>query len=350
MRFRDLKEAPIADMGYRGDLETAGSFRDEDLKKMRHPVWNERVKKIFSKTEHEIGLYFVNGPAERRVDFNLPGGHKSEIKLDRARDYVGLHAPGWADKVLGGLPEGYQGRLNVILMQNEGTDRVGLTPWIVAHRIGHCFLETNERTENRILIGQGNAASQIMQSLINTMERVFEQAGLIKREPRSFPSATERLNAVAKLISPFRTARTGNIRDTGEYCVELFAQYLVAGRVWFNRFEIDGTVTRRKLEGDELALFKAMRRPIQGYHHPIPDNWLKDEALNMVRAARGLPGAPKTSEKAMKMYKAWNAELQYSGPENQTHKMEIELERAEENINSIFKYMVDHTIGQFVVL
>lgn len=348
MRYREITEAPITDMSFHGDLETAGSFRASDLKMMRSQVWNGRVVKAFEKCPYDIGLYFVNGPEMGKIDFSTPL-FKSTVRTTRAYEYVGLHAPGWARIVLGGkLPEGWENRVNVILTQNEGADRVGLTPWMVAHRMGHCFLESNGRPENRVFAAYEGAASNILVSLVANMEAHLLKAGMI---PSNYESDDSRVNKVAPFLSPFRAARDGNLRNVGEYLVELMAQFLTSGRVTFKRIEIDGPARMRRMEPQEKALFAAMKSAIYGYqYHPMRESSLEKELPVMFDAMKKLPGGPKNRKQTLAMYERWVGEGFFGAAPSGTDAMWEKIEQAEETINAAFSHMLDIAKGQFVVL
>jgi hypothetical protein len=346
-----VTEAPVADMGFSGDLNNPGSYREDDLKKIRSPEWRARVVKILEKAPVDIGLYFVNGPAEKRLDFSTPT-YKLDIDLSTASTYVGIQSKDWARRVMGGkLPTGYETRVNVILAQNEGTDRVGLTPWLVAHRIGHCFFENNNRPENREL---RSTTTYLMTSLISfchRLEVLFSAKGLVSEKEND---SDQRIRNVIKLISPFRSARAGTLRDNGEYLVELFAQFLTSGRVTFNRFIIDGKprTVRREMAPDEAELFLALKAKLTGYsqQHPIKLGWWDHEMEWIWSELRYLQARPRTRDGLRKLYEKWVEEGFFTNPSTGTDKMHLWMDEMEDTLNNLFTGLLEETTGKFVVL
>lgn len=344
-----VTEAPVTDMGFYGDMETTGTFRDDDLKKIRNPEWQNRVTKILEKSPVDIGLYFLNGPEAGKLRFDSPH-FKSSVDIQSPRTYVGLKAPGWVNIALGGLPTGYENRVNVILASNEGGDRVGLTPWIVAHRIGHCFLESNDRAENRVFQRQGVALYNIIENFLRRLDNLFDKHKLVSTTANT---DEQRSKNVIKLVSPFRTARTGTIRNTGEYVVELFAQYLTSGSVTFNRINIGGrpATKRRELPEAEAELLNALKRKLGGFNtHPISNGWWETEMEWIWQELRDCAARPRTRDALWKMYLGWVKEGFFTHPTNPTDILNIFIDEAEENINAIFKYILDEAMGKFVIL
>ena len=241
MRWKQIIEAPVADLATVGDLNSPGTFRPEDLKKFRDPEWHVRVRRVLERCPVVLNLCFVNGDEQKRVkrsgatwiDRIYP--HDLEKSKNGSQSYIGINSALWAKSVLGDqLPKGYEQAVNVLLFHNEGTNRVGLTPWIVAHRIGHAFYEDTQREVMRPSMEMGREADKVVRDLVNTMNR----AGALKELPLT-ASAYDIVLTVAKMVSPFRTARNGNLTTAGEWVIELFAQFMTSGAVTFIRPEVE---------------------------------------------------------------------------------------------------------------
>lgn len=233
MRYRDIYEAPIADMSYHGDMETPGTFRNDDLKKFRDPEWKERVVKLFQNGPFDINLHIVNGDAEGKVT------KRTKYTIDRVdtknpSKYVGLQSPEWAEAILG-HPIDTEGKITAILLQNEGGARVGLTPWMVGHRLAHCFFENNSREVNSALQSTAMMCTRAVSTFFMALSKYFRAYDI------EVPDGSEEAVAfIAKHVSTFRSGRTGNLRNSGEFLVELLASYIMTGKVEFRRDWIEG--------------------------------------------------------------------------------------------------------------
>ena len=136
---------------------------------------------------------------------------------------------------IGKTPPDAATSITILLVENEGADRFALTPWILSHRIGHAVLESKDRGGSYWLISENvNKLFDIFNTVVNQTIRWMTQS-TIHRD--SFTDVTQigRVNQFAKLVGTFRSARMGNLSNPGEFLVESFAQYLIQGKVTFQR-------------------------------------------------------------------------------------------------------------------
>jgi hypothetical protein len=134
MRWKEINEAPLADFGTYGDLDTEGSFRSGDLKAMQNPKWIEKVDNYLKKCPRDINLYLVNKAGNR--DFLLISERTGVQPIQVVEQIIGKKVPNSEQSI------------TVVLMHNEGAERIALTPWIVAHRIAHALLTPSSRQDD----------------------------------------------------------------------------------------------------------------------------------------------------------------------------------------------------------
>lgn len=258
---RDLTEMPMTSLNLHGDTTQAGTFRPDDVKKITSPEWQDRVIKLFSKVEIDIELHLLHGTHTKEKYDRETGkftptdekGHRYAVNkhaLDAFypktdfRKYSGLQSLEWGERILGTKLNG-QG-VTLILTFNEGADRVGLTPWMLGHRIAHAFFENTGREANEKFASIYAKVTNNLASLVSVVEKVIKANG----EEIGYDNE-ERIAKVASLISSFRSAKTMNVRDSGEYAMELMTQYLIAGKVVFNTSWINDETSKAGL--DSLA-------------------------------------------------------------------------------------------------
>ncbi len=166
-----------------------------------------------------------------------------------------------------------------------------------------------------------------------------------------FPRIT--LLDLAKIISPFRTARTGNLRNEGEYMVELMAQYLIEGGVTFNYPVVDvphGNEKQYDRTEQEDAIYASAKET--GWSSDIYTRYIPEMAKDVFKHMKGNPLRPKTTKDVITI---WNNMVDGNkfGPNSRwskSDKMRYHLKQYEKDINELFTGMLKSSYGKFVVI
>lgn len=254
MRWKEITEAPITDFGAYGDLEKEGSFRPDDLRAIRNPKWLNNVYSAFAKTPYEFNLYVYNAE-DGRCAFHQPDGSWSYLNvrdLKDVRKWSGVYSIQQMREMLGVTPPNYEQRLNVLLVENEGSGRVPLTPWIIAHRIGHAMLyaggdyaangtkDLNYAVRNFYSL-MNNMMNRLKSTFASSQHHAGRMAGAKERDRLDDPTYgdTNQLGVIASLIGKMKSAKNENLTTGGEFFVECMAQYIVQGKVTFERPMLD---------------------------------------------------------------------------------------------------------------
>lgn len=144
----------------------------------------------------------------------------------------------------------------MVFLGNYGAQKVMLTPWVMAHRIGHAIQATNGRDG----IAQWRTVEQHFFKSINDMlvEVYGRRADSVDS---SYPSPARRDEYVAlfNAIGTQRSSRENQINRPYEFMYEMFAQYIKTGTVTLNPFPEDlgygrrawGNQSRMKARGEE---------------------------------------------------------------------------------------------------
>jgi hypothetical protein len=224
-----LTEQPLKDFEPIGDFDKSSSFRDKrDRTMIKNPRFKEIMTKKFKNTNYDINMYFVNSPAANK--HTEVGG----VSLEWVRENLGDEV---ADKVEPNYQEDSQ--VNIIFTNNKGSERLNMTPWIIAHRMGHAFGANNGRGMG----SQYRSYDEIVEAISREFKMIFHDVYGIKRFSSNKKGPTDResqllMKHLAHNICTFKSARDKNLRDYFELYNELFAQHMINGRIRFNELPL----------------------------------------------------------------------------------------------------------------
>lgn len=213
-----VAEAPLADYQPIGDFDKPGPFRGPDKKLIPHPVNQLKAQRFFEKTPYDFRLFFSN----------IPGtGKYSEY---------GVMDPDTVKIIFGDAGEqivtGHENAITVVYVGNSGDSKVMLTPWMMAHRLGHA-IQAGARGQMRNQQHPWKAGEEHFFGQVNSMLDEYygksgQQGGNLKAE------LTPEYNALFNAIGTQKSSRSNQIRRPYEFLYEIFAQYLGTGTVTFN--------------------------------------------------------------------------------------------------------------------
>lgn len=227
MRIGDIiNEAPVADYEMIGDFSKPGAFRDPEHKLIPHPVHIQKVKNFFQAIPIDFRFFMVNEPKAGKL-YRTAGLIREwgEITPEQVRKAF----PEQADKILADSDEA----ITVIYMGNYGDRRVIMTPWIMAHRIGHA-------------IQAGNRMDTLFQRNESDWKRAeyyfFGHINKILRDVYGVPITSNKIdykfrqqyNGLFNSIGTQRSSREGQIYRPYEFFYELWTQFLKTGELQFN--------------------------------------------------------------------------------------------------------------------
>jgi len=220
MKASDLFEMPIARISHLGDFNKSSSFKDpKDRRLLTNPKALKKITGMWKFPEETMfNIILVNHP---------DGGKHTEVG-EVSHDWCETNMPRiWAE--LEPLLDDSQ--VNVIFTNNKGDERVPLTGWIMAHRLGHCLLARQVQKPSYYMQEAMETFSRYVNDALEYYGIPFPHTKEWYKWPRNGPSL-----GFLHEICTFRAAREKNIRNPAEVPLELLAQYMVTGRVRFNEF------------------------------------------------------------------------------------------------------------------
>lgn len=247
MRYREITESPIADFQFIDKSDTVGptnrlrgnSFPEEDIKAMRSPKWHAKLLRTFSKTSLPINLYAFNANSLQVVshysdpDDIGPRGSVVAPKSDlrEMHKWAGDYNPTQFETTFGLLPPNYENCLNFMFLQNEGDERVPMTPWIAAHRMIHALLTTSTG------IGRRATYRLTMDNAWRQMQEMSIQLSELQEQHQNHHLANDaelRNKVLYAQVSSLASARHGKIKRSGEFLIELLTQLFLTGDFTLN--------------------------------------------------------------------------------------------------------------------
>ena len=244
MRWKEINEAPLADFGAYGDMSTPGSLRADDLKAINNPKWLEKVRSSLAKLPYNLNIYMVNAK-DGIVTFDdngIEGYSKFDVRdLGNIQKYVGVHNSRMALRLTGQIPKDFKSSITVIMVENEGTGRIPLTPWMMSHRVAHAMLyagyystSLDSDSRNQVAV---NKFTRAMTDFMRGVESRFLNSEFHREAARRLDPEIGIL--IARMTGTMKSAKTGNLTASGEFQPELIAQYIIQGSVTLHAPALD---------------------------------------------------------------------------------------------------------------
>lgn len=223
MKLVDISEAPIGDyapVGNWGDKEKSNSFRHaQDRKLIQSENLIKKVRKKFGNTDHVLNFYFVNLPgAAKFAEYGIMEPEELAENLPKAWELI-------QDREQKQSTDASES-INVIFVGNAGVNRVAMTAWIMAHRIGHVMQAASRSGK---LGAWGEFEDEFYDSISRMLYQVYDW-----RITKSDLYTSKELAKFYESIGGMASARNKNLGGRPyEFLYELFAQYITTGKLSF---------------------------------------------------------------------------------------------------------------------
>jgi ubiquinone biosynthesis protein UbiJ len=214
MKITDIiTEAPLVDYEPLGFTpgKTGGFRHQADKTLATSPVAIGKVQNFFARTPTNFRLF--------PVQFRGGGRHleTGPVSADQLEQILGAEN---ARRVLTGHTAD---TITVVYTNNTGVDRVPLTAWILAHRIGHAIRKRNPVWDQSV--------KQITRSFAEILKDYY---GFNRLDSESMFNTPDAYKSFFNAIGTMRSARQNTITRPYEFIYELLTQYINSGSVKFN--------------------------------------------------------------------------------------------------------------------
>ena len=110
------------------------SFSEKDRRLIKNDRTKAKLEKVLKSFRHDFRIFFADFAGSNKwseYGFLSDRDLKGESKMNDYLERVGLLSP------TGGLTEKAKKSVNVVYVNNVGDSKIGMTPWIIMHRMGH---------------------------------------------------------------------------------------------------------------------------------------------------------------------------------------------------------------------
>jgi hypothetical protein len=208
MRITDLCEAPIGSITADGVTDTGSFSSRSDRAIATSPRAHAKIRRILLRVPQILDLVFLDtGSAipTGTLDYyheNIAGVFDYRSLVDK------FPLPELTD------PTG----IMFVITNNEGRERVQLSPWIIAHRLGH-----------------GLAFDPHFEGMLQNINYEVRDVGTMLYDGFGLPRIFTNM-----AMGTMKSCREKRLTVAAEFVFEMWAQFLVQGRVRLNRLTLDG--------------------------------------------------------------------------------------------------------------
>lgn len=236
--FKDfIGEAPLGAYQTIGDFSKPHAFQGKtDPTLVASPKAIENVRKKFGKTPYTINMFFDNKPGARQY------AETGKVDLAWVREKLGEDVAKAVEPFVG-----QDENINIVYVGNAAAQKAPMTPWIMAHRMAHALarFDFNGGRSGRQFNTYGLIVREINFFLEDILQNVYHMRNFQNVESRGSSYDEQRSQMIRQSqlrmihlfqeLCTFKSARDKNIRDYFEIYNELFAQYVIEGKVRFNK-------------------------------------------------------------------------------------------------------------------
>lgn len=279
MKFNSLysliSEMPISNfskLGSEDSWKTRKTYDKKTFEDLKNKSFETKVRRAFRKTVDDISFYFIND--KHLLDDNIGVDFSETGKVDANSKFWDYSKIKYEDIQ-------NDNEISIVFIGNYGDQLVSMTPWILAHRIGHVF-NASARHDRAFEI----IFKELEEQLVLALNIVFEDYGIKRTLKRVTDFESEKYTiAVMEKIGKFKSAKNKKIARPYEFIYELFAQYLITGEVEFEsppyspivikHNEVNdwyGEIERYKYKYSEDSDLDGWARGIQYYFDSLTSN------------------------------------------------------------------------------
>jgi hypothetical protein len=248
MNFRQwiIREMPITAFNLHGNL---AALKDKPFDKITDKIPGYEPSDVPFLTNQSRVKDLIKKWSNTKQNYEL---HFVSSEQAAAHVEVGEKDTRWIQKNLGLNIQKKPGVITVIFTNNQGLERVPLTPWIIAHRLGHVLEKAGGMKRFEKILDDG---------LARVIQIAYSYTISYQDKTLQFHSMVA-LHQLAAAIGTMKSA--AKLTKYYEFPHELLAQYLQTGGIQFRNLPVILPVLPR-----EAARYSAVGRPLQGKESSI---------------------------------------------------------------------------------
>jgi len=250
--LNSIDEAPINDFETIGDFSKRHTFRNKvDRAIISSPKAVSKIKRQFEKTNHTFDLWFINDP--RVKEYQEIGN----VDLWYIRNKLKLTEEEF--------PDPNPNNITILFTNNSGDERAMMTGWIMAHRISHAFRSGQSSTSGKW--------AYFYRELNNIILKLTNDIYGLRLQTTGDNSKGNLFRYVMMAIGTMKSARDNTLARVPEFSHEIFAQYLITGKIKFNPFPDTLVISRNQTLKAKYSLdLEIINNDLEGYIEEIENN------------------------------------------------------------------------------
>lgn len=263
-----LLEAPINNLEKLGDessWKTRGAYDKKSHILINDPKFNSKLRRAFSKSKIDLNLYFLN-KKELTIDDDDKGfvDLTESGMLTKDHDFWKLSGLDYNDYVK-------EDEITIIFNGNYGTELVELTPWMIAHRIGHAIQVSSRGQQFSSMTSAFEQIENVLGVMINDLGEHYGLSSTNNRNSwwRKFENE-KKVCGILNSVGDFKSARSGKINRPYEFVYELIAQQMLTGDI---KLRTDRPPIVIKPDKEEYYFdeddYSYYYRPVDGYDFDV---------------------------------------------------------------------------------
>lgn len=210
MNFKNwlIQEMPIKKfelIGKWGEKDPKYGYNKQDIGILTNPKGVAKIHQKWSNTEFDFDFYFVRS------------------KLGYKQIEIGEQTPLQVQEKLGLDIEPHPDRITIIFTNNTGTQKIEMTAWMIAHRLGHAT--------RRDAIFDKYLTDEIYIDFLKILRDVYGLKYISLSEKLKYD---KELKALMYAVGTMKSARQRNLTTAYEFIYELIAQFIIEGKIRFN--------------------------------------------------------------------------------------------------------------------
>lgn len=265
MNFKNwiLNEMPISKFQLLGQWEPnakrAYGYSKSDVGILQNPKAVNKIHKLWSNSKQDFEFYFLrSAKAYKQIE-------------------VGEVTPEWVKQNLEIDIQPKEDAINIIFTQNTGAEKISLTAWTIAHRLGHA-IRRNKEFDIYFLKEIEKDFKEILRSVYQRGQLLGQRANYGYSDPSS--NQEKDLRSLAYAVGTMKSVRERNLRNFYEFPYELTAQYIITGKIKFNPLPKGLIVKKRMAWGkpnDQISYSKLSDEEIKEWNEILDGHSQKYE-------------------------------------------------------------------------
>jgi hypothetical protein len=212
-----LNEMPIKGFNLIGqwgpEAKRKYGYNKQDTGILENPKAVEKIHKSWSNSKYDFDFYFLRSyKASKYIG-------EGQVSLDWVKQNLEIEIKPKEDHI------------TIIFTNNRGDEKIPMTAWAIAHRLGHAIGKENifEEYFRKQVNKDFNEILKYVYGLDPWNRNNYQQNHFLP-----YNNEDKYKKALFMAVGKMKSARENNLRNSNEFIYELVAQHIVTGKIRFN--------------------------------------------------------------------------------------------------------------------